>query len=149
MSRDLISATYCSLLLMHLIAWITALLWIWDVDAQSTDVVALEPLVTPVFLKELNPIILTSLSKTLSQLDLPIPPQSIPFPLGSPIALNVTKFEVQMMNWRKGAGLFFGQDYIGFKGILDSNLRADYTTDSKYMRVIRSHIIEYDCPVVI
>ncbi len=108
----------CSILL-HLGSLVTA-----------TEYISIEPLVTPIFLREINPLLLKSLSKTLTQMDIQVPSQTISLPFSKPIQLNVQTLKVTQLKWSEDSGLYFGQDMVGFHAIIDTTLEADYTTDS-------------------
>jgi hypothetical protein len=110
--------------------------------AKALLPVAIEPLLTPLFLRDMSPLILSSLTRTLLDTNIPIPPQVVSLPLSKPIQVNVTMLRVVELKWTQGSGLAFEKGgVLGFTGSLDSVLRASYLTDSRYLRTLILSIV--------
>ena len=98
--------------------------------ASPDDFVVLEPLITPEFLKEMNPVIMNSLNQTLVDNGFTIPPQEIPLWALKPIHINIKPVKVKDIHWSNVSGLYFTEDALGFRAVMDLVIDADYETNS-------------------
>ena len=91
---------------------------------------ALQPLLTPALISELNPILLTSTSVGLSLLNIETS-QKMDVPLLGPLEMNITTLNFRDISWAEKSGLYFGNGFLNIDATMSSHIFINYTSNSR------------------
>lgn len=100
--------------------------------AQPSHRTSLQPFLTPAFLTQLNPILLSSIEAGLGALDLSVS-QTVRNPMrpNAAMEINMTRLRIYDVQWDKGSGVMFGDGVIKVNASLSSKVDVSYFTNSK------------------
>jgi hypothetical protein len=104
---------------------------------RPTRFTSIQPFVTPAFLTQLNPIILSSVTTSLASLDLTTTTmfQTVKNPMhrNSGLDINMTRLRVYDVEWEQGSGIQFGEGVVKLSASLSSKVDVSYFTNSRYV----------------